>query len=224
MSAGVLTGLTAGAVQAQYVVTPAQLAAANAVASSGIAEGELLATAPNRYTIKKGDTLWDISGLYLKSPWRWPALWGMNKTDIQNPHLIYPGQVLVLTREGGRARLGLASGVDGMAEQKLLAPMGDEKLSPRVRIEPMLPTALSSANLGQLAVFLTQPLVVDTATLQNSGYVLTGPENRVFTAKGDTFYAVAWLTIATNAINCTAQARRCATLTRAWCWLTRPIS
>jgi LysM repeat protein len=173
-------------VNAQYVTTAAQKASAQAVAQNGIAESELIANAPERYTVKRGDTLWAISGLYLKSPWKWPALWGMNQSQISNPHLIYPGQVLVLTRSGGRARLGFADGADGLAEQKLLK---DQKLSPSVRSEPIQPTAISSIHLGNLKHFLSQPLVVDEAIMQSSGYVLVGPENRVFTAKGDAFYA-----------------------------------
>jgi LysM repeat protein len=181
-----LIGVIALPANAQYVTTPAQRATAEAVAANGIAESELLANAPERYTVKRGDTLWDISSIYLKSPWKWPALWGMNKAQIANPHLIYPGQVLVLTRSGGRARLGLAQGADGMVEQKILV---DQQLSPRVRSEPLLPTAISSIKLDNLKSFLSQPLVVDEAGLQNSGYVLTGTENRVYTAKGETFYA-----------------------------------
>ncbi len=171
---------------AQYVTTAAQKASADAVAANGIAESELIANAPERYTVKRGDTLWDISGLYLKTPWKWPALWGMNKAQIANPHLIYPGQVLVLTRSGGRARLGFATGADGMVEQKILV---DQQLSPRVRSESLLPTAISSVKLDNLKPFLSQPLIVDETGLQSSGYVLTGTENRVFSAKGDTFYA-----------------------------------
>jgi LysM domain len=171
---------TVHVVHAQNITTAAQRAQALVVAQTGIAESELLANAPERYTVKRGDTLWGISGLYLKSPWKWPALWGMNQAQIANPHLIYPGQVLVLTRIGGRAQLGLASGVEGIPEQKL---------SPTVRSEALLPAAISSVNLGSLKNFLSQPLVIDDALLQSSGYVLTGPESRVFTAKGDTFYA-----------------------------------
>ncbi len=181
--------LTCGLAQAQFVTTNAQRAEAAAVAQTGIAESELTPNAPERYTVKRGDTLWAIAGIYLKTPWKWPALWGMNQNDIRNPHLIYPGQVLVLTRSGGRARLGLASGVEGLPEQKLLANLPDQKLSPRVRSEPLLPTAIASIDLGNLRHFLSQPLVVDEATIQNSGYVLTGPESRVFSAKGDAFYA-----------------------------------
>jgi LysM repeat protein len=177
------------AVTAQNITTNSQRAQAQLAAQSGIAESELVVNAPEKYTVKRGDTLWDISSLYLKTPWKWPVLWGMNQAQIVNPHLIYPGQVLVLTRSNGLARLGLADGVEGMVEQRMLDPLKSQKLAPTVRSEPLLPTAISSVNLGLLKSFLSQPLVVDSALVQSSGYVLTGPENRVFTAKGDTFYA-----------------------------------
>jgi len=83
------------------------------VATQGVPLSELAPGAPERYTIKKGDTLWAISVLYLKSPWRWPELWGMNRKQIANPHLIYPGQQMVLVKTAeGRAVLMLA-GTEG---------------------------------------------------------------------------------------------------------------
>ncbi len=65
---------------------------------------------PRALHVKSGDTLWDLSRMYLTSPWRWPELWGMNKQQIANPHLIYPGQQLRLVKENGRARLEIAGG------------------------------------------------------------------------------------------------------------------
>jgi len=52
------------------------------------------------YTVKKGDTLWDISNHFFDSPWLWPDLWSQNK-QIQNPHLIYPGnRIHLYIKEG----------------------------------------------------------------------------------------------------------------------------
>ena len=177
--------------QSRFVTTPDQAALAQAVAQNGVPEAEIIASAPPRYTVKSGDTLWDISTLYLRTPWRWPVLWGMNKQDIQNPHLIYPGQVLVLTRQGGFARLGLADGVDGLAELKLKQQplVIDESLSPKIRSEPLPPQPISSIKLASLKHFMTQPLVVEEANLAGSGYVFSQPDSRVFAAKDDTFYA-----------------------------------
>src|SRR4029453_1007746 len=62
--------------------------------------------APDRYTVVPGDTLWGISQRYTDSPWRWPELWNFNREQIRNPHLIYPGYVILLDREKGRLTIG----------------------------------------------------------------------------------------------------------------------
>ena len=110
LALALLTALASAVVTAPawgqtYPITTGQRATANEVAAKGVPLNELAANAPDSYTIKRGDTLWDISKLFLKSPWRWPELWGMNLNDIKNPHLIYPGQMLLLERKDGRATL-----------------------------------------------------------------------------------------------------------------------
>ncbi len=120
-------------------VTPKQRGTADQVAQSGVPLSALAPNAPERYTVKSGDTLWDLSGMYLTSPWRWPELWGMNKTQIKNPHLIYPGQTLVLVKDGDRARLQIAGegepGVgrleprDSRHRQRARCDLGDPKQS-----------------------------------------------------------------------------------------------
>src|SRR5215216_965634 len=69
--------------------------------------------APDRYVVVPGDTLWAISQRYTDSPWRWPELWNMNKDQIRNPHLIYPGYVLILDRERGTLTIAQPSGREG---------------------------------------------------------------------------------------------------------------
>ena len=125
--AAVLGAAPAGATN--YPVTPQQRGTAQQVAQAGVPLSELSPNAPDSHTVKRGDTLWDISRMFLRSPWRWPELWGMNLDQIRNPHLIFPGQVLYLDKTGGRARLrvGQAVGADGNIV----------KLSPRVRGEPL---------------------------------------------------------------------------------------
>src|SRR5687767_2030375 len=104
----VLAGLISTSALAQnFPITPGQRSTAEQVAQAGVPLSELAPNAPEEYTVKRGDTLWGISGMYLTRPWRWPELWGMNMEEILNPHRIYPGQQLVLEKLDGRARLRL---------------------------------------------------------------------------------------------------------------------
>ena len=106
-----------------YPITPQQRATAQRAAETGVPLSEIKPDAPDVYTVKPRDTLWGISGLYLKSPWRWPELWGMNLDQVRNPHLIFPGQMLFLDKSNGRARLRMGTPITPQ----------DARLSPRIR-------------------------------------------------------------------------------------------
>jgi len=134
---------------------------------------ELAPNAPDSYVVKKGDTLWDISGMFLRRPWRWPEVWQMNKDEIRNPHLIYPGQVIVLDRSGPYLRLGRRVGRD---------------IKPTVYNEPV-DQAIASIPQNEIEPFLTQPLVVDDENIQNAAVIVATQENRLYTGQGDTVFA-----------------------------------
>ncbi len=159
-------------------ITPKQRGTADQVAQSGVPLSALAPNAPERYTVKSGDTLWDLSGMYLTSPWRWPELWGMNKTQIKNPHLIYPGQTLVLVKDGDRARLQLAEGEPGVG-----------RLEPRIRDVGGERTAIAAIPNNLIAPFLSQPLVLDANGLADSPRIVATQEGRVFVGRGDDAYA-----------------------------------
>src|SRR5690349_15243639 len=98
--------------------------------------------APDRYVVVPGDTLWGISQRYTDSPWRWPELWGLNKDEIRNPHLIYPGYVILLDRASGKLSIGSAPAAGraegpGTGRAGVAAPSGSQKLGPRVRSQSL---------------------------------------------------------------------------------------
>jgi hypothetical protein len=162
-------------------VTPAQRDMAELVAQSGVALSELAENAPDSYTVKRGDTLWDISTLFLKRPWSWPELWGMNKEQIKNPHLIYPGQVLLLVKSDGRATLRMAQQVAGASSDVV-------KLSPRIRAEDVRAKAIASIPAGAIEPFLSRPLIVEQQGLDSAPRIVATQEGRVFTGPSDIIY------------------------------------
>ncbi|WP_137895215.1 LysM peptidoglycan-binding domain-containing protein [Ramlibacter sp. 2FC] len=163
-----------------YPITPAQRATAQQVAQAGVPLSELAPNAPDQHRVRRGDTLWDISSLFLKSPWRWPELWGMNLDQIRNPHLIYPGQLLVLERQGGRAVLRVAGGNGSGADTV--------RLSPRTRAEPLGEGALPTLQPHLIEPFLAEPLVVDATQLQQAPRIVATQEHRVLLSRGDRAY------------------------------------
>lgn len=136
---------------------------------------QLKENAPDRHVVVKGDTLWDISAKFLKTPWKWPELWQLNKDEIKNPHLIYPGDVLYL------------SFVDG---KPVLSKMEVVRLSPQVRSEPIvLDSAIPSVPYKAIAPFLKRTRVIESAQLDSMPYILGSNENRVMFGTHDTVFA-----------------------------------
>ena len=115
------------------------------LATPALAAPLLRADHPAHYVVKKGDTLWDISARFLRSPWRWPDIWYVNP-QIANPHLIYPGDRLDLVYIDGKPRLVLNRG-----------PI---KLSPKVRSKPW-DGAIPTIPIGDIAPFLSRPYVLN---------------------------------------------------------------
>jgi hypothetical protein len=172
--------LPAGASATNYPITAQQRSTAQKVAQAGVPLSELVPDAPDSYTVKRGDTLWDISKLFLKTPWRWPELWGMNLDQIRNPHLIYPGQVLFLEKAGGFARLRMGRGVG--------EPTRTVKLSPRVRASSLGDGAIASIPFHLIEPFLNEAVIFDEQALQAAPRIVAAQEGRVNLGRGDTAY------------------------------------
>ncbi|MFE8070428.1 LysM peptidoglycan-binding domain-containing protein [Marinobacteraceae bacterium S3BR75-40.1] len=158
-----------------YALTATMLLASSWV----FAAPELRPDHPEKYTVVKGDTLWDISARFLKNPWYWPEIWHDNP-QIDNPHLIYPGDVLALVYIDGKPR------VTKVAENA--GPKGVVKLSPKVRSTP-IETPVPTIPLDAIQGFLTQTRVVDEAILEDAPYVLEGRDGRIASGAGDRVYA-----------------------------------
>ena len=174
---------TLAVAQGNLPITPAQRATAQQVAGAGVPLSALADNAPASHTVQRGDTLWHIASLFLKTPWRWPELWGMNLQEIRNPHLIYPGQVLVLVKDGDRARLMLAGGTaDGQA------PTNTVKLSPRVRSELLENGAIASIPLQLIGPFLNEAVVLNRDELAAAPRIVATQEGRLQVSRGELAY------------------------------------
>ena len=172
--------------------------------------------APDRYVVVPGDTLWGISQRYTDSPWRWPELWNMNKEQIRNPHLIYPGYVIVLDRERGRLSIAQPGGEQPSGEQKpgteaptTAAPStspgtstsaprpapsstreaaGAVKLGPRVRAESLARQEIPSIPPSAIEPWLSRPLVVEPDGLEKAPTIIATQADRVVLATGNSAY------------------------------------
>jgi len=178
-----LLASTAGLHAQNFPITAGQKATASQVAQAGVPLSALAPNAPDDYTVKRGDTLWAISGVFLKSPWRWPELWGMNLQDIRNPHRIYPGQQLYLDKSNGRATLRTrqSASSDGLP--------GTVRVSPRTRYESLADAAIPTLSPQVIEPFLAEALIVDEAVFAAAPRIVAAQEGRVLLSRGDRAYA-----------------------------------
>ena len=135
---------------------------------------KLKSDAPQQYEVKEGDTLWDISTLYLSAPWRWPELWQWNQ-QIDDPDLIYPGNVLLLEYdEQGRPRLVLKKGV--------------RKLSPRTRVVLQKTAAIPTLPLAMIEPFLRYDQAIAKDELSGKPTIIGSTNNYLRNIQGQILY------------------------------------
>ncbi len=130
--------------------------------------------APDSYVVKRGDTLWGIAKLFLRDPWFWPEIWQVNP-QVQNPHLIYPGDTLRLVFIDGQPQIMLQRG-------------GAARVEPRVRSEP-IDAAITTIPYATVAAFMSKPTVLDREQIKVAPYVLATRDLHVVMSEGDTVYA-----------------------------------
>ncbi len=146
---------------------------------------------PDRHIVVPGDTLWDISSKFLKDPWRWPEIWGLNREDVKNPHKIYPGDVILLedTPEGKRLRIASEKETVKLTPRNTHSTHNTTKLSPRIRVQQSGLAAIPSIPAAAIEPFLSQPLVIEEDGLEYAPYLLGSSDSRVILSSGDTVYA-----------------------------------
>lgn len=159
------------------------IAAASLISFFAWADDVLLRTDhPDEYTVKKGDTLWDISATFLNRPWLWPEIWHVNP-QIENPHLIFPGDLIRLVYLDGQPRLTLER------TMKLVpGGAGTTRLSPSIRVQNM-DEAITAIPLDRIDAFLSRSRIVEPGVLEASPYMLAGQQQHLIVGAGDRAYA-----------------------------------
>ena len=163
------------------------------VLTAGMAIGaqplELAPNAPDRYTVVKGDTLWDISGRFLSKPWRWPEIWELNREQIRNPHLIYPGDIVVLDRSGASPRLRLSRLVGSGGSGADASGLPVERRQPQTRVEMLERDPVPTIDSTAIEPFLNRPLIVGEKELAANPRIVATQDGRVYLGRGDLAYA-----------------------------------
>lgn len=156
-------------------IISALILAVTASCASAAEPLKLVDNPPDRHIVVRGDTLWGISGKFLKQPWRWPEIWRMNRDQIKNPHLIYPGDVVLLDTSDGTPRLRLGKGVGSG---------GSGKLQPQVYSEAVQ-QVIPSIPPNVIEPFISKPLVIEPGTDANQPRIVATQEDRMVVGSGD---------------------------------------
>ena len=135
---------------------------------------------PTRYVVVKGDTLWGISARFLKDPWKWPQIWGMNRDEIHNPHWIYPGNVIVLQMVNGQPRLSIEQGPNALPVVRL---------SPSVRGEKIGYGGIPPLPADAIRAFATQPVVMDEGEMKHLPKIIEYENGSLDVGAGDEVFA-----------------------------------
>ncbi|MBL8269376.1 LysM peptidoglycan-binding domain-containing protein [Steroidobacter sp.] len=181
----ILLSLVAGLTVTVGVLAPASILAQDAPAQT-VGSGSnipLTANAPDEYVVKTGDTLWDISKVFLREPWYWPEIWYVNP-QVANPHLIYPGDVLKLVYVDGQPRLTVAQ----RGGETVESGRGGKRLSPEVRRES-LSQAITAIPYDIVASFMGRPTLLSKDQVKSAPYVVAMRDSHMIGAIGNEVYA-----------------------------------
>ncbi len=129
--------------------------------------------APEQYVVQRGDTLWDIAGTFLRDPWYWPEIWYVNP-QVENPHLIYPGDVLALVYIDGAPRVTVGQG-------------SSYRLSPEARATP-LTEAITSVSYDSISAFLSRGVVIERDEVDSLPYIVASKGDHLIASAGNTVY------------------------------------
>lgn len=146
----------------------------------------LAADVPEQYVVKTGDTLWDIAKVFLRDPWYWPEIWHVNP-QVENPHLIFPGDTLRLVYLEGAPKVTVAERGEQPAAASPQAG-GRSRLSPEVRREP-LSAAITAIPYHVIASFMGRPTLLEKEQVKKAPYVVAMRDDHVIGAAGNEIYA-----------------------------------